>query len=40
MQSPSVRNAVFSLFVSRCTVVEIEAPDAVPNGLDVRYFGG
>lgn len=40
MEPSSARNAVLSLFVSRCTVVEIEALETVPNGVDVEYFGG
>ena len=35
-----MRNTVFPLFVSGCTIVEIEAPETVPNSIDVRYFGG
>jgi hypothetical protein len=28
------------LVVSRCPVIEIEAPEAVPDGFNVWYFGG
>ena len=40
MQSSSMWDGVFSLFVSRRAIVKIEAPETVPDGLNVCYFGG
>ena len=39
MYSSTVRNTVFPLLVSRYTIIEIEAPETVPDGVNVGYFG-